>query len=316
MRTTDGREAVTAPNDDATEHGKAADASDGDDPSLRRSDPADAFAALSDPLRVNILQELSAHHRTTGDAVIGFAALRKRVGVRDSGRFRYHLNELRDQFVEKTDDGYRLTHAGIQIVAAILAGTYTDEVSIGPAELDSDCPFCDQPAVAVYEDGRCLVTCSNDHPLFQWSMPPNVAVEKELPEAIDVAELLAFQAIEQALAGVCPQCYDPIETVVVADGPPRPVFRAVCDTCGARVIGPVDFCLFVDPEVTAFCRRHGLTLRENHVWDFPFVGDDSGSAIADEPLRLEFTVSLDDETLHVTIDECGHVVTVDPPAEI
>ena len=91
-----------------------------DDASDRR---ADAFAALSDPLRVEILQGLSAHTRTTGDPIIGFAELRKRVDGRDSGRFRYHLNELRDNFVEKADGGYRLTHAGIQMVGAILAGS-------------------------------------------------------------------------------------------------------------------------------------------------------------------------------------------------
>lgn len=45
----------------------------------QRIDPADAFSALGDPLRIDILQELSAHHRTTGESDIGFADLRRRV---------------------------------------------------------------------------------------------------------------------------------------------------------------------------------------------------------------------------------------------
>ncbi|WP_449404315.1 DUF7347 domain-containing protein [Halalkalicoccus subterraneus] len=43
---------------------------------------------------------------------MGFADLRRRVGVEDSGRFRYHLKQLRGDFVEKANDGYRLTYAG------------------------------------------------------------------------------------------------------------------------------------------------------------------------------------------------------------
>ena len=301
-------------NDDASSEVEVANTRRSHNLSDQRSDPAEAFAALSDPLRVNILRELSAHRRETDNAVVGFADLRRRVGVRDSGRFRYHLNELRDYFLKKTENGYRLTHAGVQVVAAILAGTYTHKLSLGPVDLDSDCPFCGEPAVATYENGVCLVACPNDHPLFQWSVPPNVAANATLPSIVDLAELLGFQAIEQALAGVCPQCYDPIEAEVVVDRPPQPVFRAACDTCGAQLAGPVAFPLLVDPGIAAFCRRHGLTLRDDHVWEFPFVSDDSIITVANEdPLRLEFTIALDDETLLATIDECGHVVAVDPP---
>jgi len=56
--------------------------------------------------------------------------LRKRVGVRDSGRFRYHLEKLRGPFVEQADDGsYRLTYAGSEVVTAIVAGTYTADAT-------------------------------------------------------------------------------------------------------------------------------------------------------------------------------------------
>lgn len=302
-------ETVTRPSEDAPADGDAT----GDEESADRGSPADAFAALSDPLRVTILRELSAHHRTAGEDAVGFADLRRRVGVRDSGRFRYHLNELRDRFVEKTEGGYQLTHAGIQVVAAILAGTYTDDVSMGPTELDSECSDCGRPAIATCEDGRCRVTCASDHALFQWSVPPNATADATLPEIVDLAELLAFQAIEQALFGVCPQCYDPIETRIVTNGAPRPALHAACDTCGAQIVGPAEFCLLVDPDVTAFCRRHGLTLRNDRVWEFPFVRDDTGVTIVDEdPPRLDVDVSLGGETLSVSIDERGHVVEIDP----
>ena len=71
------------------------------------TEPADASGALSDPLRIDVLRALVTHHRETGAAApIGFADLRRRVDVRDSGRFRYHLEQLRGTFVEPADESY------------------------------------------------------------------------------------------------------------------------------------------------------------------------------------------------------------------
>lgn len=53
-----------------------------------------AFAAVSDPTRIAILRALATHARETGESVCRFSELRKRAGVDDSGRFRYHLNKL------------------------------------------------------------------------------------------------------------------------------------------------------------------------------------------------------------------------------
>lgn len=293
----------------------------------RGVDPAEAFAALSDPLRVDILRALAAFHRERGAEPVGFAELRKRVEVRDSGRFRYHLNELRDNFVEKAEDGYRLTNTGVETVAAILAGTYTDRASVGPDTLDSECPACGTAAVARYRDGRCTVTCREDHPLFAWSLPPAAAADATLTEVVARAELFARQAIERGLAGVCPKCSAPVDPRVVADranatgseegteraGAATPGLRVVCDTCGARLVGPVGFCLLVDPEVAAFYRRHDRPLDEAHVWEPAFVADDDAvSVAATDPLRVAVDVTLDGDTLAATVNESGRVSVTAP----
>jgi len=277
---------------------------------VRHSSPSEAFSALSDQLRVNILRELSAHHRQPGDNTLGFAELRKRVEVEDSGRFRYHLKKLEGLFVEKTSAGYKLTHAGLKVVAAIISGTYTDEQVMGPVELESDCPACGRSAVATYEGGRCSVSCANDHVLFTWGVPPNATAGASLPEVVDLAELLAFQAIEQAVAGVCPECYDPISPQTSENEPARPVFEAVCDSCGAQIVGPIDFCLFVNPEVAAFCQRHDHSLRDNHIWESPFFGDGSKITATDDGSgRIRFELTIDGETLSGHVDEHGRVTT-------
>jgi hypothetical protein len=282
---------------------------DGDDAT---EDPAAAFSALAHEVRVETLQALHAHRLETDEAVVGFADLRRRVGVRDSGRFRYHLEELRDRFVERTESGYGLTRVGERVVAAILAGTYDDAVSLGPTALDDDCPLCGAGVTARYDEGRVLVACDDDHTLFTWTLAPNAARDATLEEVMDLAELLARQSIEQARRGVCPQCYDPVDPTVDVDGPPT--FRACCDTCDSGIVGPVGFCLLADPEVAAACRDAGLSLDERHVWRLPFVADPSLPEVAaEDPLRVAVPVETPEGRLRVALDDAGGVVSVDGP---
>lgn len=272
--------------------------------------PADVFGALSDPLRIDILHALVEYHRKTSpETQIGFADLRRRVGVEDSGRFRYHVEQLRGNFVEKGDEGYRLTYAGAKIVAAILMGTYTDEVTKKAEPLDSTCFICDTPAVATYQDGSCLVSCANDHPLFAWQVPPTAAADMTLPELVDVAEVLARQGIERALIGICPECYHTIDTEVRLDETAQPLFHAECESCSARVLTPVGYCLLVNPHVAAFYRRHGRDLRGTYTWELPFVRDETLLTVIEEsPVRVEIDVCLEDDRLSVTVNETGHVI--------
>ncbi|WP_231187758.1 ArsR family transcriptional regulator [Haladaptatus sp. DYF46] len=274
------------------------------------TDPADAFGALSDPLRIDILRALGDyHHETEFKTTIGFADLRRRVGVEDPGRFRYHLTQLRGNFVEKLDDGYRLTFAGAKIIAAILMGTYTHSITKDAVELDSDCFVCDNPAIATYENGNCVVSCANDHPLFSWQVPPTAAADAMLPEIVDLAELLARQGMERTLNGHCPECYHTIESEVATEQAEPPVFRAQCETCGARLISPVGYCLLVDPRVVAFYQRHGYNLHDYYIWDLPFVqNEDLYTLVEEKPTRVEIDVSVAGETLTATVNETGHVI--------
>lgn len=278
-----------------------------DEPS---TNPADAFGALSDPLRVDILQTLGEYHRETQhEKPIGFADLRRRVGVDDSGRFRYHLQQLRGNFVKKVDEGYRLAYAGMKIVSAIFMGTYTTEITKNATELDSNCFVCDNPAVATYENGTCVVSCVNDHPLFGWQVPPTAAADATLPEIVEVAGLLARQGMERALGGYCPECYHPLETEVLIEQTERPGFRAECETCGGQLISPVGYCLLADPRVAALYRRHGRDLQEYYIWDLSFIQDEKLHTVVEkDPVRVEVAVSVEDETLRVTISETGHVI--------
>jgi hypothetical protein len=278
-------------------------------------DPDAAFGAVSDPTRVAVVRTLAEHRKHhPDDPALGFAALRKRVDVRDSGRFLYHLKKLLGIFVEKTDDGaYRLTYAGEQVALAILAGVFTGRTRRGPTELDSECPLCGTTAVGTFDDGALSVTCGEDHRLLVWRFSPNAGEAATVPELTALATMQIRHEVESALTGFCGACYGTTTTAAAERGEGSPVsvrFHAECEDCGSRLDGPLWYALFAHPETTAFYRDHGWSVRGTYLWEFeaevretPFPGDGDPT-----PDTYHVVVALDDEELHAALDADGHVV--------
>jgi hypothetical protein len=71
---------------------------------------AEMFALLGNEDRLAILDAVVRAHRR-GDAPVAFSELRSAVGVRDSGRFSYHLAELTGPLLVREGDGYALAEA-------------------------------------------------------------------------------------------------------------------------------------------------------------------------------------------------------------
>lgn len=275
------------------------------------SDAATAFGTLSDPTRVEIVRELSTRQREQpGSPALSFAELRKGVGVRDSGRFLYHLKKLRGHFIEKTEEGYRLNYAGGEMAASILAGTYTERETLGPVELDSTCIDCDGTASGRYENGILTVACENDHLLFQWGLPPNAAADATVEKLVDLATTLLFHAVELSLVGTCPKCYDAMTTVAEPVEPEHltPRFRATCGTCGCLILGPLGFCLLGQTDVNAFYHRHGRSVETARLWELEFAGNDAALVSEEDDGRFVLSFRLGGEELSVTIDDTAHVV--------
>lgn len=87
--------------------------------------PDDAFAVLGNDTRMKILQTLGE-----ADEPLRFSELRDRIGVRDSGRFNYHLDKLTGHFITETDDGYALRPAGTRVVEAVLSRVVVDDLEL------------------------------------------------------------------------------------------------------------------------------------------------------------------------------------------
>ncbi|PSQ04470.1 ArsR family transcriptional regulator [Halobacteriales archaeon QS_6_71_20] len=126
-------------------------------PAATAGEAADALSALASEHRIAILRELAA-----ADWPLSFSELRERIGMRDGGRFNYHLGELRDRFVRERDGGYVLGHAGERVVLAAgdldPAGAAALADGSGDSGPDDACPVCGETdcerVIHVHLDGR------------------------------------------------------------------------------------------------------------------------------------------------------------------
>ncbi|WP_423745383.1 winged helix-turn-helix domain-containing protein (plasmid) [Haladaptatus sp. SPP-AMP-3] len=94
----------------------------------------DELAVLGNEIRMSILRELA-----DASGSLSFTELRERVGVRDTGKFNYHLTKLCEYFVRQTDSGYELGHAGTRVITAATSETATEFDANGG---DDSCPVC------------------------------------------------------------------------------------------------------------------------------------------------------------------------------
>jgi hypothetical protein len=100
------------------------------------ADATDALEVLGNEIRIDILRELA-----DADGPLAFSTLRTRVGVRDTGKFNYHLTRLCEYYVRRTESGYELGHAGTRVVSAADPGRASSRTD-GGASTDEACPVC------------------------------------------------------------------------------------------------------------------------------------------------------------------------------
>jgi ribosomal protein S27AE len=260
-----------------------------------------AFAAVADELRVRILREL-----WDADGPLSFSELREAVGVDDSGRFNYHLGELRGRFVEKTGDGYDLRYAGRRLVGALHSGVYTDEATVEPTAVDGECVRCGGRLEAAYEDEQARVTCTDcGIHVVSVGIPPAFVDgrEDDLATAIDG---YVRTMSRQFVAGFCSSCRGRTSGRLERDEEHGPRAVLECERCGNSFHGFVTAAVIDHSEVLSFYRDHGLNARDVPIWEMDWVYE----AELDGD-RAVVTVPLGGDELELTVDDSLSVVAAE-----
>jgi hypothetical protein len=222
----------------------------------------EAFSALGNETRLAILLALwEAYDPARPDEGVPFSALRERVGVRDSGRFNYHLDRLEGRFVRRVEGGgpdgesggssdgrsaggYALRRSGQKVVRTVLAGTAIEEPSFEESEIDVACPLCGAPTAVAYQDGWVYRVCTECPGAYEGhdlgpagyltggALDPAGLADRSPEEAWSAALTRAYQDTKTALEGVCNECSGPVDRALLVCDDHESDPDGVCASCG------------------------------------------------------------------------------------
>jgi DNA-binding transcriptional ArsR family regulator len=297
---------------------------------VERADPDEVFGLLSNDTRVRILRALWE----TGDEEATFSELREAVGMRDSGQFNYHLDELVGRFVERTGNGYELTRAGKRINGAIEAGAYTASGSIDPLELEEPCPTCGGGRTFHYEDETVRVECADCPVSYRFGVPPAAFAGHDRESIPAVASRYLRTKIERITNGFCPFCDGPLTPTVApipelepdADAADEhedvpeavaeqveavPWVQYTCGQCAAEPTVGLTLAFIDHPAVVSFYYARGADVRDRAVWDFGDGDPEQQVVRSREPFRASVTYEADGDSLTLTVDEDLAVVDIE-----
>lgn len=285
---------------------------------------AEAFASIGNETRLCVLLVLW----DSEDRPLRFSELQRRVGVEDPGQFRYHLRKLEDRYVRRTPDGYDITMAGVTVVWNVLSGAVTSSPDRGPFPIDGACDVCGSGLELSYRDELLYLTCGAcGHTFAMTPFPPSGLVGRSDDEITRVFDRVSRVQSGLVIQNICPMCHGVGQLDVVTEGFDLPawlrpeltdedldektMFRPAdgvvtvswtCSQCRLGLLDRLDRVLAFHPEVVAFHRDHGIDLTDVPFWQaYQTLGQFEIVVLDTDPLSLAVSVTLDDETLRLTV---------------
>lgn len=272
----------------------------------------EAFRLLGDETRMAILRALWA-----ADAgVVGFADLRRRVGVDDSGRFNYHLHELDGHFVASVADGWRLTQAGREVVRAVAAGTMTERPAMTAETLDARCVECDGDLTFGFDE-YAAVECADCGTTVMWNeFPPAGLEDRDSDEAARAFDRWTQVRFRLAMDGICPHCAAGVETTLEDEDDDGDAIatRHRCPNCEYEARVPLFGHVLDHPAVVAFYHDHGVDVTSMAYWELRSLAREFDERVVSrDPWRAAIGMEADGDTLRPVLDDELTVVEVENP---
>lgn len=284
----------------------------------------DAFTALADSTRLAIIRTLWERD----DGVATFTELREALGMRDSGQFNYHLDQLTGRFVVKTEEGYALTIAGQLVYGSILSGAYNREESLGPIDLADPCPACGGNRTLSYADETVTVECDSCDISANAGVPPGVFAGYDLEAIPGVASRYFRTIVQQVHNGFCWYCEGQSTPTVVAmsevvdeevdypgDSEELPVVRYGCQRCENTFTVNLGNSLLDHPAVVSFYYDHGINVQETSLWEFATWNTDRTRIESTNPFRARVSYHADSDRLDLVVDETLSLVETEYSSE-
>lgn len=284
-----------------------------DESVLEPDESADAFGALAAPIRVEILRAL---WNTPGREAT-FSQLRDAVGVADSGRFNYHLGQLTDDFLLKTDDGYRPTVAGASVIGSLYAGAYDRGDAIETVPVAEPCSFCGGDRTFSYDDEEAVVTCDGCDVVTNARVPAGVFADADPGEYPVLLRRYLRSKFRQLDDGFCVHCEGRIEANlwVGDDGHPTlaplPTANYDCHRCGSAYATDLGTALTSRPPVVGFFNDHAVDVRTAPLARFRATTAEAAETRSEDPPEACVRYEAGDEGLELVVDGSLDVISVE-----
>lgn len=280
---------------------------------------ADLLSLLDDPTRLEMLVTLGDATHPRGTEAFAFSDFRAAVDVTDSGRFNYHLDQLRGTFIEETENGYRPTYPGLVLYMLIRSGALTTAESRPPADTEIACVACDEAVEASYDAQLLRLQCPGCETLYtRIHVPPGCVEGTEGPHRFRAAIQYTFREVLPLRHGVCPNCggsaeHDVLEPTDRRREIEQPSIVYSCQECDYWMQTGFGMPTALAPSVRSVFQEHGVDLlsgRTNQI--LQFMLPNALTVIARNPWTVEMQVSLNGETLSIEVDETLTVTDVSP----
>lgn len=273
--------------------------------------PDEAFWLLGDEMRTAILH---AVWESSGEGIT-FSEIRERVGSPDSGKFNYHLGKLAGHFLVKSEDGYRLTQAGREVVRAVMAGTITQRPEMGPVAIDAHCEDCDGALVARYDEYG-IIECGDCGASVMWNEFPPAGLDGRTPEAFAIAfDRWTRTRFGLAMDGICPNCAHEMTTDILNRGIDTDDDVATmhhCENCKYEARVPLFGHVLSHPAVVSFFYEQGIDVNDVPYWRMRALARDfTEEMISEDPWKAKITIVFEDSELGLTLDDRLDVVDVE-----
>lgn len=287
--------------------GRQGRTSDENDPS-RAENHGDSFGQLANTTRLEIMQVLA-----TEDTPLGYTELFKQVSVCDRGQFNYHLRLLVDEYVQKSEDGYRLDQPGLRAANVLASNSLERGANRQFEQIDSQCGSCGCEAVEIgYQAGEGIVRCPDcERHLTRFDFPPAAANTYTVEEFADAFARRTRAYFRQADDGICPFCAHSLSTEIQLSAATQadeiPVV-GTCLKCPAGIRAPVGLLLSNRPRIQSLFADSGVAFRETPFWEFEWCTFDAPVIQQTDQLVTKLTIEVAGKSVLVLVNSSVEIL--------
>lgn len=270
----------------------------------------DLLSLLDDPTRLEMLLTLGEATQPRGSEAFTFSDFRDAVEIQDSGRFNYHLSQLRGTFIEETEDGYRPTYPGLVLYKLIRSGALTTSEMAPPADTGVECLECAAMVEAAYDAQLLTLRCPACETTYtRIHVPPGCVADTDGPHRFRAAIQYTFREVLPLTHGICPNCggsatHDVLDPDEHRSDTELPTVVHSCHECNYWMQTSFGIPIALDPGVIAAFHDHGIDLlsgRTNHI--LRFMQSEALSVLSRDPWSVEISIPLAGETVSIEVDE-------------